>query len=113
MELTWSDLFPDSSLTVLPGLGGDKADREQEAGPENPHLGAKDRPKKAQKWGGIPAGNGEIRANFVAALGPGWPSAASWEGIGVTGLNMRRKLMRTLKDLAVQKSHFFGSSSTM
>ena len=31
---------------------------------------------------------GEVRANFVAALGPGWASAGSWEGMGVTGLNM-------------------------
>lgn len=51
--------------------------------------------------GGIPTGNGEIRANFVAALGLGWLSAASREGIGVTGLNMRCEFMRTLIDSAV------------
>lgn len=52
--------------------------------------------------GGFPAGNGEIRDNFVAALGLGWPSTASREGLGVTGLNMRCEFMETLKDFAVR-----------
>ena len=66
-------------------------------------------PKKAQIRGEVPAGNGEIRANFVAALGLGWTSTASREGLGVTGLNMHCEFMRTLKDFAVRSRTFTGA----
>ena len=55
--------------------------------------------------GGFPAGNGEIRDNFVAALGPGWTSTA------FKGYTLR--VYEDIKRFCCEKSHFFGRSTTI